>query len=316
MSDSTPAPSTGADFSADAPPIIDPEVRVENAREIASDLVVIENRGVDLVPNIGVIGGSDAVLVVDTGMGIENATAVLAFAMSFAAGRRLYLTTTHFHPEHAFGAQVFTGHATYLVNRAQAIDLEKKSAGYLQMFAGLSPVIATRLAGVVPATPDIVFDGVHDLDLGGRIVQLRPTGQGHTLGDQVVIVPDVGVLFTGDLVESDQFPIFPWFPPYDVDVNGSKWIAVMDSLISLDPKIVVPGHGDIRGVELLAQVRGALAELRSETLTSLDAGLSDATVTSAVVGAMVSHHPAWAGREWIPTAVAALVVEARGTSRV
>jgi glyoxylase-like metal-dependent hydrolase (beta-lactamase superfamily II) len=35
-------------------------------------------------------------------------------------------TTTHFHPEHAFGAQVFAGKATYMVNR-QVDDLARQS---------------------------------------------------------------------------------------------------------------------------------------------------------------------------------------------
>src|SRR5690242_2158700 len=80
----------------------DPAVRVADAQEIAPDLLVIPNHGVGLVPNIGIIGGTQAVLVVETGIGTANAEQVLAFALEVAKGRRLYLTTTHFHPEHAF----------------------------------------------------------------------------------------------------------------------------------------------------------------------------------------------------------------------
>lgn len=95
----------------------DPVVQIAGVQEVARDLVVIPNRGVQLVPNIGVIGGARSVLVVDTGMGPRNAEKVLEFAADYAAGRELYLTTTHFHPEHAFGAQVFAGQATFLINR-------------------------------------------------------------------------------------------------------------------------------------------------------------------------------------------------------
>src|SRR3954452_1555960 len=125
--------------------LTDPAVRVAAAQEIAPDLLVIPNEGVDLVPNIGVIGGTEAVLVVETGIGTANAAQVLAFATEVAKGRRLYLTTTHFHPEHAFGAQVFADEATYLVNRGQADDLVTKGPGYLEMFRGLGEPIARRL---------------------------------------------------------------------------------------------------------------------------------------------------------------------------
>jgi len=47
----------------------DPAVQVAGAEEIAPDLLAIPNHRVDLVPNIGIIGGTQAVLVVDTGIG-------------------------------------------------------------------------------------------------------------------------------------------------------------------------------------------------------------------------------------------------------
>jgi glyoxylase-like metal-dependent hydrolase (beta-lactamase superfamily II) len=183
----------------------DPIVEITQVRELARDLVVIPNRRVELVPNIGVIGGNHSVLVVDTGIGPRNGEKVLAFATEYAKGRKLYLTTTHFHPEHAFGAQAFAGEATYLVNGAQAADLAGKGPGYLEMFRGLGAPIARQLEDVELVTPDAVYDGAYELDLGGRVVQLRATGRAHTKGDQVVTVPDAGVLFTGDLADAGQF---------------------------------------------------------------------------------------------------------------
>ena len=240
-------------------------VQITGLKEVAPDLVVVPSRDADLVPNIGVIGGAHSVLIVETGMGPGNAEKVLKFAASYAKGRRLYLTTTHFHPEHAFGAQVFAGQATYLVNRAQADDLATKGAGYLEMFRGLGEWVARQLEGVELASPGLLYDGLYDLDLGGRMVRLRPTGRASNKGDQVVTVPDAGVIFTGDLVETGQFSIFPWFPPHDTDVSGLGWIAVMHRLIDESPLIVVPGHGDFGGPQLLADVRDYLEQLREET---------------------------------------------------
>src|SRR5205807_10494699 len=128
--------------------VFEPVVDVSGATEIARDVVVIPNRSVPLVPNIGVIGGEHSVLVVETGLGPRNASAVLEFATEYARGRRLYLTTTHFHPEHAFGAQAFAGAATYLVNDAQAVDLAGRGPGYLEMFRGLGASVARHLEGV------------------------------------------------------------------------------------------------------------------------------------------------------------------------
>jgi glyoxylase-like metal-dependent hydrolase (beta-lactamase superfamily II) len=289
--------------------LTDPAVRVDGARELAPDLLVIPNDRVDLVPNIGVIGGTDAVLVVDTGIGTANASQVLAFATEVAKGRRRYLTTTHFHPEHAFGAQVFAGEATYLVNRGQADDLSLKGPGYLEMFRGLGQVIARRLDGVQVPVPDVVYDGAYDLDLGGRTVRLRPTGRGHTKGDQVVEVPDAGVLFTGDLAETGQFAIFPWFPPHDTDVSGVGWLAVLAELAAGEPRVVVPGHGEVGGAAVLTDVRDYIRELRDETWRRRDSAMGREDIVTEVRALLLERHPEWAGQEWIEPGVGCLCSE-------
>jgi glyoxylase-like metal-dependent hydrolase (beta-lactamase superfamily II) len=287
----------------------DPVVRTDHAHELARDLVVVPNRSVPLVPNIGIIGGTHSVLVVDTGLGPENAETVLALARDYARGRRLYLTSTHFHPEHAFGAQAFAGEATFLVNRAQAEDLAVKGAGYLAMFSGLSPVIASRLHGARVPAPDVVYEASHDLDLGGRVVRLRAVGRAHSKGDQVVTVPDADVLFTGDLTETGQFAIFPWFPPHDTDVSGLAWIEVMIRLAAARPRTVVPGHGDIGGTEVLENVLAYLRELRDETWVRRDSAMPQETIVEEVRDVLIRRHPEWAGREWIDAGVACLCSE-------
>ncbi|MFB6720490.1 MBL fold metallo-hydrolase [Kribbella sp. NPDC056345] len=290
-------------------PFPDPIVDTSSAQEIARDLVVIPNQDVELVPNIGLIGGSQAVLVVDTGLGPRNAEQVLKLATEYAAGRRLYLTTTHFHPEHAFGAQAFAGEATYLVNSAQATDLVTKGDGYLAMFRQLGTPVARELDGVELPTPDLVYDDTHELDLGGRVVQLRPTGRAHSRGDQIITVAGASVMFTGDLVETGQFAIFPWFPPHDTDVSGVRWIRVMEQLTASNPEIVVPGHGSVGDTRLLVDVRDYLIELRDETWVRRDSTLPVETIAEEVRALMIERHPDWRLPEWIDRGVGCLYSE-------
>src|SRR6266480_7891931 len=100
-------------------------VEITGEQEVARDLVVVPNRHIDLVPNIGVIGGTHSVLIAETGLGPSSAEKVLKFAADYAKGRRLYLTTTHFHPEHAFGAQAFAGRRrTWSTGRRRTISPE------------------------------------------------------------------------------------------------------------------------------------------------------------------------------------------------
>jgi len=290
-------------------PYPDPIVEITDVQELARDLVVVPNRNVDLVPNIGVVGGAHSVLVVDTGLGPRNAEKVLTFASEYAKGRRLYLTTTHFHPEHAYGARTFGEEATYLVNAAQAEDLATKGDGYLAMFRQLGEPVARKLQGAAIPLPDLTYDGPYELDLGGRVVRLRPTGRAHTKGDQVVTVPDADVMFTGDLAETGQFAIFPWFPPHDVDVSGVRWIEVMQRLAKEQPRVVVPGHGDFGDAHLLGMVRDYLTELRDETWTRRDSAMSQETIAQEVRALMIERHPEWRQPEWVDRGVGGLCSE-------
>ena len=210
--------------------------------EIAEGVFVIPDGRVPLVPNVGVIVGDRAALVVEAGLGPRSGTVVLEAARELADDRPLFLTLTHFHPEHGFGAQAFVEAATIVYNRGQHEEFREKAAVYLEQFRGFGGEIEKQLEGVEFVDPHVVYDGAADLDLGGKIVQLRSRGPAHSRGDQTVFLPDERVLFTGDLVENRFFPIFS---PFDADVDGSRWIGVLEDLRQLDSEIVVPGHGEL-----------------------------------------------------------------------
>src|SRR5215210_5844590 len=93
--------SPGVDTAA-PPPVVH-----GNPVEVAGGVFVIPDGRVPLVPNIGVIVGDRAALVIDCGLGPRNGAITHQIARTLAGDRPLYLTLTHFHPEHGFGAQAF-----------------------------------------------------------------------------------------------------------------------------------------------------------------------------------------------------------------
>src|ERR1700681_4089920 len=69
-------------------------------------------------PNIAIVVGTRATLVVDTGLGPRNGATIARVAAKLAPGnQKLFLTTTHFHPEHAGGDAGFSG-GTILIRNA------------------------------------------------------------------------------------------------------------------------------------------------------------------------------------------------------
>ncbi len=272
--------------------------------EISDGVFVIPDDRVPSVPNIGIVVGVQATLIVDSGIGRRNGAYVLEQARHLAGQRPLFLTITHFHPEHGFGAQAFKGEATIVYNRSQREELHRKGSAYVDMFRGFGPNIAAELEDVELVDPDVCYDGYAEIDLGGHIAVLQTWGPAHTASDQTVFV-DGRVLFGGDLFETRMFPIAPYFPPYDADVDGAHWIQVLDQLMALNPHTVVPGHGEVTDVTVIRGVRDYLDYVRTETARLQASGAAADQAASAIVKAARERWSTWDNPEWIALAARA-----------
>jgi glyoxylase-like metal-dependent hydrolase (beta-lactamase superfamily II) len=257
------------------------------------------------VPNVGFVVGDRAVLVIDTGLGPRNGAHVLDQARRLAGGRPLYLTTTHFHPEHGFGAQAFRGAATIIYNAAQHAELRRKGPGYIEMFTGMSPAYAAELQGVELTAPDITYDGRAEIDLGGHTAVLQTRGPAHTGSDQSIHV-DNRVLFTGDLLETRSFPIVPYFPPFDTDVDVAGWITVLGQFLALDPAVVVPGHGEVADTMLIRDVRDYLDYVLRQTAQLRADGAPPDDAAAAIEKDARARWTTWENPYWIGLAVQAV----------
>ena len=152
--------------------------------------------------------------------------------------------------------------------------------------------------------PDETYAGSSTtLDLGGRKVELRTWGLAHTRGDQAIWLPTEKILFTGDLAEERIFPIFPWFPPDDADLDGARWAAILSEMEGWSPRIVVPGHGDVGDVEVLRAVRTYMLDLAQRVAERRKAGQSADQIVASLSHVIRSEHPDWSSPEWIDFAI-------------
>ena len=278
--------------------------------EVAPGVHVIPDGRVPLVPNVGIVVGDRAALVVDTGMGPVNGRRVLDKARALT-DKPLLLTITHFHPEHGFGAQVFDGVATIVYNREQADELAAKGPAYVAMFRGFGDAVAEQLESVELVSAHVTYDGRATIHLGGVSVELSPVGLAHTRGDQLVRIPERRVVFTGDLVENRLFPIFPWFPPDDTDVSGARWIAALKGLESLPVDVVVPGHGEPGGLDLVVAAREYMEDVQRRVRAEGTTGTSD-EVKAKLEPQIRESYPDWEAPEWIGFAIECFHAELHG----
>lgn len=293
-----------SDVSSTPAPLVQGE-----PRQIHNGVFTIPDQGNPAVPNVGIVVGDQAALVIDTGMGPRNGAYVLDQARRLAGGWQLYLTITHCHPEHGFGAQVFRGPATIIYNRTQHEELRRKGPHDLAMFKSFGPAIADELAGVEFADPDITYAGEAQLDLGGRTALLREWGPAHTAGDQTVSI-DGRVLFAGDLAVTRMFPIAPHFPPHDTDADGSHWIRALDQLLATAPQTVVPGHGEVAGREVISDNRDCLAYLLGRVADLKAAGTPAEEAVNQISQQARARWSTWSRAEFIGVTIQALYASA------
>src|SRR5215471_7455779 len=104
-----------------APP--DPLVRENATQKIGTHTYLIPDFNTPLVPNVGIVVGSRATLVIDTGMGPRNGQAVLRETRKVSKTPTLYLAFTHFHPEHDLGAQGFPPEAKVIRSADEDKDI-------------------------------------------------------------------------------------------------------------------------------------------------------------------------------------------------
>ncbi len=204
---------------------------------------------VGLVPNVGIVVGDRATLVVDTGLGERNGEIVLGEARKVSRNTQFYVTATHFHPEHDLGATAFPADAKMLRSRGQQIEADQDGTTTIERFKSFSPTVAELLASASFRVPDILFDDAITVDLGGVHVRIFGVGPNHTRGDTAFFVEEDRVLFTGDTVMS----VLPAVNAQSASLE--KWLANLDAYESLMPRVVVPAHGRLGDVAFVRRYR-------------------------------------------------------------
>jgi len=244
-------------------------------------------------PNIGIVVGDRATLVIDTGLGERNGATIMRVEQKLTKGPILYLTTTHYHSEHVTGEQAFPANTILIRPVVQQEELKQRLPGHMGRFRVMSQQNKELLADVRMRTPDILFNGEMKLDLGGVTARLFLLGPAHTQGDMLIFVEEDSVLLPGDIVESKLFPIMP------EESTMKGWIAVLDKLEPLKPKLIVPDHGELGDGSLIGKERAMLAELQGRALELKREGKSAEEAGKLLTDELHGKHPDYGQAERI-----------------
>jgi len=240
--------------AAPAPP--PPLIREGVTTRVAAHTWVIPDGNVGLVPNVGIVVGSRATLVIDTGLGRRNGETVVREVRKVGSHTELYLATTHFHPEHDLGAQAFPPDTRVIRAKAQVEDIQEFDLELARTFSSRSPLVADLLNGATYRPATTTFDREYRLDLGGVHVTFRAVGPTHTRGDTVFFVDEDRVLFAGDVA----MPALPAFISPSSSVRA--WQEALTTLSGFGATRVVPSHGDMGDGRLIDDYRRYLDTLQ------------------------------------------------------
>lgn len=149
-------------------------------------------------------------------------------------------------------------------NLLKRIVLKALHSGVLA--AGQQLVEDYNFDGIELVLPTTLFDTRYELDLDGTEVHLIYVGPCHQVGDTIIHVPQEGVIFAGDVLFRQCTPM-GWTGSFE------KWFQCLDLMIELEPKVIVPGHGPLCGVEGAIEMKQYLEYVRDESRKCFDDGM-------------------------------------------
>jgi len=183
----------------------------------------------DSVGNAGFIVGEEAVCVVDSFASPAAAQELIEQIRRVTNLPVRWLVDTHYHLDHIGGNGVF--------QRAGALILAHENVRAWARTENLKFRPGQREMIESLALPQITYRQGLTIWLGARRVDVvfRP---GHTGGDSVVRVPDVDVVFAGDLFWNSTVPNM-------IDADSAAWLKTVDGFLDEFPRAsFVPGHGE------------------------------------------------------------------------
>jgi glyoxylase-like metal-dependent hydrolase (beta-lactamase superfamily II) len=190
----------------------------------------------NFISNAGFVVTPEGVLVVDALGAPVLARELLAEVRRITDAPVRWVVLTHYHADHIYGLQVFKdAGATIIAHRDAQVYLNSDTAA-LRLQASRDELAPAVDAGTRLVAPDRWISERTTLRLGGLDIVLQPAGPAHTPEDLVVWVPQLNLLFAGDLVFRGRIPFVG-------QADSGRWIAALETLLAFDAAVIVPGHG-------------------------------------------------------------------------
>ena len=193
----------------------------------------VDNRG--HTSNAGFVVTTDGVLVFDAlGTPVLGAEFREAIRRVTAQPVRRVIVS-HYHADHFYGLAAFKDAEIWAHRAVRAyLDSDAPKARLAERSRTLAQWVPADMPFVRPTR---YLDGEESFRLGAHRFRAFPVGPAHTPEDLALLVEDEGVLFVGDLMFGGRLPFVG-------DADSKSWIAAIDRVARLGPRVMIGGHGD------------------------------------------------------------------------
>jgi cyclase len=216
------------------------------------------------INNTGFVLGEGTVLCIDSCATERRTRAFLAAIDAVRQGRpgARMLVNTHHHGDHTNGNCLLPDATIIGHQRCREGVL---STGILRPDGLWEPVDWGQLE---PAPPFVTFEHRLNLYVDDLRVELHHFGTAaHTTNDVVAWIPEHRILFAGDLV-------FNGGTPFVLMGSVAGSLVALDALLELDPEVIVPGHGEVCGPEVVDTAGEYLRFLQTTASDAKETGVT------------------------------------------
>jgi glyoxylase-like metal-dependent hydrolase (beta-lactamase superfamily II) len=254
-----PVPPEGA-----RPAVVDEE-RIDeelSVRRVAQDAYVITHEPFH-ASNVLVVQMPDGTLVICSSPFESKGTrAMLRWLSDRFRPPRMIAINTHFHLDGSGGNQAYAeaGVETYASQLTRELLAVRGMSHRDGAAAGFTePALRARIEQTPIVPPEKTFAAEQGLTLtiSGEEVRVIYPGAAHSSDNVVVHFPARKLLFGGCMIKTGSSI------GYTGDADMSNWEAAVGILEPLAPEVVVPGHGDPGGAELLYHTARVVRSVRA-----------------------------------------------------
>ena len=201
-------------------------IYVQSAREVNS--------------TAGIILTEEGVVVIDSGHTPIDSRAVMEAVKKLTPLPVRLLINTEVHPDHTTGNFVFSPPAL-VVNHEGAFEAMQKAFNpeRASRLASQSAEMRDAVTGYRLVAPHIEYRDKTTLHVGERTFELLHLKNAHSEADTAVWLPEERVLFAASVAIPNSINNIRPF------VAISDMLAAIKMMKSLNPEVVVPGHGSV-----------------------------------------------------------------------